>query len=109
MYEISKQMDYVNPAACEALETLPHSIGDVTALRSLDMTGCSSLAWLPRSIGALASLERLSLARCVSLGELAPQISALTSLCSLDIGELAPMLTQHQLPSEHVLRCCRKA
>lgn len=74
-------------AGCEALETLPHSIGALTSLRTLDLTGCSSVAWLPGSLSCLAALQRLSLARCISLAELSPRMSALTSLVSLDVGE----------------------
>ena len=36
---------------CQSLETLPHSLGQLSQLTSLDMTGCHALAWLPGSIG----------------------------------------------------------
>ncbi len=75
------------PTGCEALQTLPHSIGALTNLQDLDMTGCASLSWLPASISALASLRQLSLARCVALADIPPGVSALTGLLSLDVGE----------------------
>lgn len=75
-------------AGCEALETLPHSIGDLTSLRTLYLTGCGGVAWLPGSFSCLTALQRLSLAQCVSLAEV-PRVSALSRLVSLDVGERA--------------------
>ncbi|ONI28799.1 hypothetical protein PRUPE_1G162100, partial [Prunus persica] len=50
-----------------AIEELPSSIGDLTALKGLDLQGCENLANLPQSIYGLQNLEYFNLSRCPKL------------------------------------------
>ena len=49
------------------LDALPHSLGQLSALQSLDLSGCSSLDALPHSLGQLSALQYLDLDDCDSL------------------------------------------
>merc|ERR1740117_1351564 len=56
---------------CEVLRLLskvateiPNCLGELTALRSLDLTGCSSLVSLPESMGQMTALKVLKLYSC---------------------------------------------
>jgi len=55
---------------CTSLESLPPSIGNCTALQTLNCWKCSSLQSLPPTIGELKSLEKLVLERCNELESL---------------------------------------
>jgi Leucine-rich repeat (LRR) protein len=49
------------------MEQLPATIGQLTALSSLDLCNCISLQQLPAAIGQLAALTSLDLCDCISL------------------------------------------
>jgi Leucine-rich repeat (LRR) protein len=70
-------------AGCTALDLshfrgveLPHLIGELTSLRSVDLRDCINLASLPDSICALESLQTLKLHNCKGLTSL-PDLSSL--------------------------------
>ena len=49
------------------LESLPHSIGNLEALETLNLRYCRSLKSLPKSIRRLKSLKEIHLRQCNSL------------------------------------------
>ncbi|CAK7328812.1 unnamed protein product, partial [Dovyalis caffra] len=57
-----------------AIEEIPSSIGGLTELISLDLSGCNRLKNLPSTISKLASLEKLDLSGCSSITEF-PKVS----------------------------------
>ena len=65
-------------AAHAGLEELPASIGQLAALRQLDLTG-NALQQLPAAVGRLSALTRLALGRN-RLTELPSHISGLVAL-----------------------------
>lgn len=69
---------------CESLQTLPHSLGQLSMLCHVDLTGCTSLSWLPSSLSCLTSLQSLTVTRCSSLTELPPGIGFLGNLQELN-------------------------
>ena len=79
--------DRFSVAGCTALQSLPHSVGDLTNLRELDLTACQSLPSLPPTIGGLCSLTNLQLPRCSALKELPDGLTALRKLRTLNAGE----------------------
>ena len=70
---------------CGAIESLPDSVGALTALTSLNLSDCRQLQSLPESVGALAVLTSLNLGRCRELPSLPESIWALTRLTSLNL------------------------
>jgi hypothetical protein len=74
------------------IRQLPDTIGPLTALTSLDLSGCNRLQQLPAIIGQLTAiigqltaLTRLDLSGCYSLEQLLNTIGDLTTLSSLDL------------------------
>ena len=53
------------------LETLPSSISDLISLETLDLGG-SAISVLPKSLGELCALRELNLEECYNLQELTP-------------------------------------
>jgi TPR repeat protein len=52
---------------CEALQSLPESVGQLTGLTSLDLRYCEVLQSLLKSVGQLTGLTSLDLERCEAL------------------------------------------
>jgi Leucine-rich repeat (LRR) protein len=62
------------------LTALPESVGNLGALQTLDLTVCFELTALPESVGNLGALHTLDLAGCDKLTSLPASISQLTQL-----------------------------
>ena len=67
------------------LETLPESIGQLESLEELNLQFCASLSSLPENIGNLKSLRSLNLLGCKSLESFPESMKYLKSLESIDI------------------------
>ena len=65
---------------CSELTALPESVGNLSALHTLDLSYCSKLTALPESVGNLGALQTLHLFRCKNLKLLPASISQLTQL-----------------------------
>jgi len=76
----------LNLSWCSELKYLPTSIGQLTTLRSLNFSGCSQLKYLPTSIGQLTTFRSLNLSGCSKLKELPASIGQLTTLRSLNLS-----------------------
>ncbi len=63
-----------------AFRTLPESVGDLRAPRTLKLSGCKKLTALPESVGDLGALQTLDLTGCTNLRTLPASISQLTQL-----------------------------
>jgi Leucine-rich repeat (LRR) protein len=63
---------------------MPDTIGNLTGLKTLDLSGCKSLTTLP-AISKLTVLKAMNLNDCKSLKTL-PVISKLTGLTELDLN-----------------------
>ena len=70
---------------CRNLTSLPEAIGGLTALQTLHLEGCCSLTSLPEAIGGLTALRSLHLEGCCSLTSLPEAISGLTALQTLHL------------------------
>jgi hypothetical protein len=66
------------------LQQLPDTIGQLTALGSLDLLMCSSLQQLPDTFGQLTALTRLSIAYCKTLQYLPAGMHLLKGIGKLD-------------------------
>merc|ERR1740117_933935 len=64
----------------EVATEIPNCLGELTALRSLDLTGCSSLVSLPESMGQMTALKVLKLYSCSSLVSLPESMGQMTTL-----------------------------
>jgi hypothetical protein len=64
---------------------LPDSLGQLPALRNLDLGDCSSLQQLPKNLGQLSQLSSLGLGGCRRLKQLPHSLSQLATLRSLDL------------------------
>lgn len=82
-------------AGCESIQTLPHSLGQLSMLAHMDLTGCTSLSWLPSAMSCLTSLQSLTVTRCSSLTELPPGIGFLSNLEVLEAGNTQEHMTIH--------------
>jgi len=67
------------PKGCP-LQTLPVSLGALTALTTLDLQYCVALTVLPESLGALTMLEDLDLSGCSRLKEVPAWVTGLHKL-----------------------------
>jgi hypothetical protein len=63
-------------ATCSRLQQLPESLGQLSALSSLDLSQCSSLVELPESLGQLTALSSPELSEC------SPELSCLRAWAS---------------------------
>eukprot|EP00878_Enallax_costatus_P021924 GHUV01023236.1.p1 GENE.GHUV01023236.1~~GHUV01023236.1.p1 ORF type:complete len:438 (+),score=86.99 GHUV01023236.1:157-1314(+) len=64
---------------CDGLKS-PESLGQLTALRMLDLSGCYKLQSLPNSLGQLTALQVLHLNACAALTSLPESVGQLTAL-----------------------------
>jgi Leucine-rich repeat (LRR) protein len=62
------------------------SIGKLSALLELNLSGCSKLQELPTSIGQLNALQELNLSECFDLQELPTSIGQLSALQNLNLS-----------------------
>ena len=69
-----------------ALTELPHSIGMLTGLRTLDLSVFYKLVALPREVGQLTALHTLDLNGCRKLTALPVEVGQLTALHNLDLS-----------------------
>ncbi|KAG5190520.1 hypothetical protein JKP88DRAFT_298526 [Tribonema minus] len=83
--DCSSKMKTLRLRDCWRLSSLPKSLGNLTALTSLDLTQCYSLKSLPESFGNLAALTSLRLHGYNGLRSLPESFSNLTALTSLDL------------------------
>jgi hypothetical protein len=65
---------------------IPNSIGQLKALKHLDLFHCVSLTGLPEGFGGLTALETLTLSHSYALAALPDMIGELTSLTKLDLS-----------------------
>ncbi|KAG0583652.1 hypothetical protein KC19_3G152200 [Ceratodon purpureus] len=70
--------------ACERLQCLPNSIGDLKLLRFLTLRRCDNLKRLPKTLGGLTSLENLDINSC-SIRKLPRSIGQLSGLRRLEM------------------------
>ncbi|KAG0623115.1 hypothetical protein M758_3G149500 [Ceratodon purpureus] len=68
--------------ACEKLQCLPNSIGDLKLLQFIQLRFCDNLKRLPKTLGGLTSLEELYIERC-SIRKLPRSIGSLSRLREL--------------------------
>ncbi|KAH8944459.1 hypothetical protein BDL97_13G111700 [Sphagnum fallax] len=90
------QLQVLDLAQCQFLETIPSSIGQLTTLQELHFSWCSNLKELPSSIGQLTTLQKLLLLGCSNLKELPSSIGQLTALQELDLTNCSNL---KELPS----------
>jgi Leucine-rich repeat (LRR) protein len=80
--------------ACSAAKELPLSIGKLTGLEKLSLTGCHNIEALPQEIGRMVGLRKLDLAGCRRLGDAGASIitgmirtnNSIVCLCLRDCG-----------------------
>ncbi|WIA33835.1 hypothetical protein OEZ86_006943 [Tetradesmus obliquus] len=80
---------------CRSLQELPASIGSLSRLTSLTICECDELEELPESLGDLAALQELSISNCMMLQTL--ELDGNTYLGALDEEVLARMTSLRQL------------
>jgi hypothetical protein len=76
----------LNLDQCSQLTALPESFGQLWKLQCLNCRGCSQLATLPGSLGNLTALQQLNLSSCKQLTALPMSSSRLAELQLLDLG-----------------------
>jgi len=74
-------------SGCNALKTLPMSLGNCNQLRELDLTKCKFLNELPESIGNLQNMTELNLRECKALGFLPSNLGSCVSLRDLGLSK----------------------
>ena len=74
----------LNVNDCPGLTSIPESIGQLSALTTLYVNDCPGLTSIPESIGNLTQLKTLSLDNCTNLTVLPESIGNLTALTTLD-------------------------
>ena len=82
-------------SGCRNLHSLPESLGQLTALATLTGRGNGALTRLPESLGGLVALETLDLCECSQLTGLPESLGRLTSLTTLDLSRCRNL---HSLP-----------
>ncbi|WIA13686.1 hypothetical protein OEZ85_007246 [Tetradesmus obliquus] len=70
---------------CRSLQELPASIGSLSRLTSLTICECDELKELPESLGDLAALQELSISNCMMLQELPASLAGLAALQTLEL------------------------
>ena len=75
-----KRLDSFSP------KTIPPSLGDLSHLKKLDISGNGLTGVIPRQLGYLAQLETLDLSNNRLSGEIPPELALLPSLESLHLG-----------------------
>ena len=83
----------LNLTRCQSLETLPERVGDLSNLQTLDLFYCSNLKTLPERLGDLKSLQTLSLYRCSSLKALPERVGELSNLQTLTLKTCTSLRT----------------
>ncbi len=68
------------------ITVVPESVGKLTALHTLDLSGCLKLTALPESVGNLGALHTLKLSCCESLTALPESVRMLGTLLKLDLS-----------------------
>ncbi|MFS8012470.1 putative leucine-rich repeat domain superfamily [Helianthus anomalus] len=79
-----KSLEELNIAKCAKLKGLPHQLGNLKSLKSLDASN-AGIKRLPDSIGYLTRLESLTLSGCKKLKKLPTSICNLTSVSVLHL------------------------
>lgn len=60
-------MEILDMGSCTALVSLPHEVGNLTALQELRLVDCELMEALPSAVWHLPSLCKLDLAGCTKL------------------------------------------
>ncbi len=71
---------------CSQLTALPESVGNLGALLTMDLSGCDKLTALPESVGDLGALLTLDLSGCMDLTALPESVGSLRALLTLDLS-----------------------
>lgn len=77
---------------CTELTLVPDTIGKLTALTTLKCMGCTNLSRLPEGIGNLCELKTLSLGGCEKLTTLPHRLGDLRALRQLDLWRCASLV-----------------
>ena len=84
----------------EALVALPESMGELSALTHLDMSGCGQLRELPESLSRLVSLVEWDASYCKQISAL-PALDRMVKLTKLSVAscsELSSLPSGWSLP-----------
>ena len=84
--------------SCLGLHVVPHSVGELSHLRYLDLSKNVHIAILPNSITKLLNLQTLKLCSCDSLKQLPRGLKKLVNLKHLDISYCLTPPPQVQRP-----------
>jgi Leucine-rich repeat (LRR) protein len=76
----------VVPTVCTEYVQLPQAVVNLTALRSLDMSGNCLIGTLPSGLGSLTALTSLLLGSNALSGSIPPSFTRLTQLLTLDVS-----------------------
>ena len=79
-FDKEEELDSFSP------KTIPPSLGDLSHLKKLDISGNGLTGVIPRQLGYLAQLETLDLSNNRLSGEIPPELALLPSLESLHLG-----------------------
>ena len=97
--------DHAFLTAYSCLQELPNSIGSMSRLQTVNLSGCTSLIDLPSSVTDLAELTELDLCGCSSLQALPDSIGECTSLTWLDMNRcknlFVSLTDQNQISVQH--------
>ncbi|KAK4725930.1 hypothetical protein R3W88_030847 [Solanum pinnatisectum] len=89
--EINGDMHYLKRLFLKStgIREVPSSIGNMSGLTEINLTGCEDLVSLPDSLCNLINLQILFLYRCKKLEKLPENMGDLQELCMLDAGKTA--------------------
>ena len=82
-----RSLETLDLSSQRSLRTLPDSLADLAQLRELNLADCSKLTELPRQFGRLQSLTTLTLKRNDGLLRLPESLGNLTRLAQLDLSD----------------------